>query len=40
MASSKSQNDKPQRGWAKRAELADVNINTVEQSINTERDHH
>ena len=37
MASSDRQNDKPQRGRPKRAELPDVNINTGAQSINTER---
>ena len=37
MASSDSQIDKPQRGRPKRAELPDANINTVAQSINTER---
>ena len=38
MASSDSQIAKPQCGRPKRAELpADVNINTVIQSINTER---
>ena len=36
MASSDSQINKPQRGHPKRAELADVNINTGMQSINTE----
>ena len=37
MTSSDSQIDKPQRGYPKRAELPDVNINTGVQSINTER---
>ena len=37
MASSDSQIDKPQRGRPKRAELADVDINTGVQSMNTER---
>ena len=38
MASSDSQIDKPQCGHPKRAELPDVNTNTVgAQSINTER---
>ena len=37
MTSSESQIDKPQRGYPKRAELPDVNINTGVQSINTER---
>ena len=36
MASSENQIDKPQRGCPKRAELADVNINTGVQSINSE----
>ena len=36
MASSDIQNNKP-RGCPKRAELADVNINTGAQSTNTER---
>ena len=36
MASSDSQINKPQCGCPKRAELPDVNINTVVQSINTE----
>ena len=37
MASSDNQIDKPQRGRPKRAELPDVNINTIVQSINIER---
>ena len=37
MSSSNSQIDKPQRGYPKRAELPDVNINTGVQSINAER---
>ena len=37
MASSDSQIDKPQRWCPKRAELADVNIDTGAQSINTEK---
>ena len=37
MTSSDSQIDKPQRGPPKRAELADVNINTGEQSINCKK---
>ena len=37
MASSDSQIDKQQRGRPERAELLDVNVNTVAQSINTER---
>ena len=37
MASSDSQEDKPQHGRPKRAELPDVNINTGAQSIDTER---
>ena len=37
MASSDSQINKPQRGRPKRAELPNVNINTGDQSINTER---
>ena len=36
MASSDSQINKPQHGHPKRTELADVNINTHVQSINTE----
>ena len=36
MTSSDSQIDKPQRGRPKRDELADVNINTGTQSINSE----
>ena len=36
MSSSDSQINKPQCGHPKRAELADVNINTGMQSINTE----
>ena len=39
MASSDSQEDKPQHGRPKRAELPDVNINTGAQSINTEGAH-
>ena len=38
MASSDSQINKPQRGRPKRAELADVNINTGTQSINTQNE--
>ena len=37
MASSNSQNNEPQHGWAKRTELPEVNINMERQSTNTER---
>ena len=37
MASGDSQIDKPQRGYPKRAELQDININMGAQSINNER---